>query len=91
MENNDPNNRNYSDPLDFDAEWRDEIGQDIEAQDQSDWEDEKAQFHGELRNLRDGVIIIPDIDEEEPYDHDDMYDVDSAFGSCGWGTDEWYE
>ena len=20
-----------------------------------------------------------------------MYDVDSAFGSCGWGTDEWYE
>ena len=30
-------------------------------------------------------------DVDEPYEHDDMYDVESAFGSAGYGTDEWYE
>lgn len=37
-------------------------------------------------------------DHDEPYegeweqwvDHDDMYDVESALGSAGWGTDEWH-
>jgi hypothetical protein len=30
-------------------------------------------------------------EEDEPIEHDDMYDTDSALGSAGWGTDEWYE
>ena len=30
-------------------------------------------------------------EEDYPYEHDDMYDTDSALGSCGWGTDEYYD
>ena len=28
---------------------------------------------------------------DDDYDHDDMFDTDSALGSCGFGTDEYYE
>ena len=28
---------------------------------------------------------------DDDYDHDDMYDTDSALGSAGFGTDEYYE
>ena len=28
--------------------------------------------------------------EQGPIEHDDMYDFDSALGSAGFGTDEWY-
>lgn len=92
MENNDPNDNlsnaiagdldgaDLLNDMDFDAGWRDEIGQDIEAQDQSDWDDEKAQLYGADTNW----------DESEPYEHDDAYDVDSALGSAGMGTDEFY-
>ena len=31
-----------------------------------------------------------DADREVDYDHDDCYDVESALGSIGWGTDEYY-
>ena len=93
MENNDPNDNlsrliggendmaDMLNDMDFDADWRDEIGQDIEAQDQCDWEHEKAQFHGADTNW----------ECDEPYEHDDMYDTDSALGSAGFGTDEFYD
>ena len=29
--------------------------------------------------------------ESDDFDHDDNYDMDSALGSIGWGTDEFYE
>jgi hypothetical protein len=29
--------------------------------------------------------------KDDDFDHDDDYDVDSALGSIGWGTDEYYE
>ena len=28
---------------------------------------------------------------DDDFDHDDNYDMDSALGSIGWGTDEYYE
>ena len=28
---------------------------------------------------------------DDAFDHDDNYDMDSALGSIGWGTDEYYE
>ena len=28
--------------------------------------------------------------EQGPIEHDDMYDFESALGSAGFGTDEWY-
>ena len=28
---------------------------------------------------------------DDDFDHDDDYDVDSALGSIGWSTDEYYE
>lgn len=28
--------------------------------------------------------------ESDDFDHDDNYDMDSALGSIGWGTDEFY-
>jgi len=28
--------------------------------------------------------------EQGPIEHDDMYDIESALGSAGFGTDEWY-
>lgn len=32
-----------------------------------------------------------DLDSEDFYpEHDDMYDIESALGSAGFGTDEWY-
>jgi hypothetical protein len=31
-----------------------------------------------------------DSDWDAPSEHDDMYDVESALGSAGFGTDEWY-
>jgi len=32
-----------------------------------------------------------DFEEIEHWEHDDMYDIESALGSVGWGTDEYYE
>ena len=29
--------------------------------------------------------------DDEDHDHSDMFDVESALGSAGWGTDEYYE
>ena len=31
------------------------------------------------------------IDAHDDVDHDDMFDVESALGSAGFGTDEYYE
>lgn len=28
--------------------------------------------------------------DEYYYEHDDMHDIESALGSAGWGTDEYY-
>jgi len=49
----------------------------------------------------DGSVDMPDIEAvyttyeesvmDDDFDHDDDYDVDSAMGSIGWGTDEYYE
>jgi len=36
------------------------------------------------------IIRSLDADREVEYDHDDCYDVESALGSIGWGTDEYY-
>jgi len=33
----------------------------------------------------------PDDSDWDAPEHDDMYDVESALGSAGYGTDEWYE
>lgn len=39
--------------------------------------------------------VIAEYESHEPdefeYDHDDMFDIESALGSVGWGTDEYYE
>lgn len=36
-------------------------------------------------------LVQPEDYYDDDYDHDDMFDIDSALGSCGWGTDEYYE
>lgn len=40
----------------------------------------------------DGYELLDNEDEYDDYDYDDSMDgdTDSALGSCGWGTDEYY-
>ena len=52
-------------------------------------------MHGDLRYIEN---FCGDCTEErgqedayDEHDHDDMYDVDSALGSAGMGTDEYYD
>lgn len=37
-----------------------------------------------------GVDYDADTPDDEPFDHDDMYDIESGLGSAGMGTDEYY-
>lgn len=96
MSYNDPNSpeRNTMDAddmldaADFDADWREEAHEDFDDYDYDEadaWLDE-LEYNERQRNVEQSIV-------EDDYlfmDHDDMFDMDSALGSCGWGTDEYY-
>ena len=60
----------------------------IDFPDDSDWDSPPS---AELIEALDFWLGEDVEDVDEPYEHDDMYDVESALGSAGYGTDEWYE
>ena len=43
-----------------------------------------------IRMDEDEMIDFPDDSDWDAPEHDDAYDIDSALGSAGYGTDEWY-
>ena len=52
------------------------------------FEDQDVEFaHDELERDWDEQY---EPEQEEWSEHDDMYDIESALGSVGWGTDEYY-
>jgi|TARA_R110001583_G_scaffold27336_3_gene97838 hypothetical protein len=77
----------------MDEDYTDEFPDFIDTPDDSDWDSPPSP---ELIEALDFWLGEEDEDEDiedvdEPYEHDDMYDVESALGSAGYGTDEWYE
>jgi|TARA_R110002012_G_C11437772_1_gene590190 hypothetical protein len=65
-------------------DYTDEFPEFVDYPDDSDWDAPGDPHDSIAEEWRDDA-------ECEPYEHDDMYDVESALGSAGYGTDEWYE